>query len=72
MLIFNSFIFRFDIIGNIKEGEQQIQLHRQWCELASIEATPTIYINGKQMPLAYKLDDVETLCAILIKESTPT
>ncbi|WP_028668510.1 vitamin K epoxide reductase family protein [Runella zeae] len=50
------------------EVNQQIQLHRQWCDLAEIQATPTLYLNGRQMPLAYHLSDVENLCRILAPE----
>lgn len=52
------------------EVNQQIQLHRQWCDLAEIQATPTLYLNGRQMPLAYHLSDVINLCRILVPDGT--
>lgn len=54
------------------ETNRQIQLHRQWCGLAEIQATPTLYLNGRQMPLTYHLSDVETLCRILVPDGTLT
>ncbi|AXE18106.1 hypothetical protein DR864_10340 [Runella rosea] len=54
------------------EANQQIQLHRQWCDLAEIQATPTLYLNGRQIPLAYHLSDVENLCRILVPDGTLT
>lgn len=50
----------------------QIQLHRQWCNLAEIQATPTLYLNGRQIPLAYHLSDVENLCRLLVPDGTLT
>lgn len=54
------------------ETNQQVQLHRQWCNLAEIQATPTLYLNGRQIPLVYHLSDVETLCRILVPDCTLT
>ncbi|TAG61872.1 MAG: peptidase C39 bacteriocin processing, partial [Runella slithyformis] len=53
---------------------QQLNIHAEWCKMAEIVATPTIYLNGRQMPLVYNLSDVENLCRILSVEqySTPT
>lgn len=45
--------------------EQQGQLHARWSELAQVTSTPTLYLNGRQLPLSYMLSDVENLCRIL-------
>lgn len=50
----------------------QTNIHRQWCDLAEIQATPTLYLNGQQMPLAYHLNDVENLCRLLASNGTLT
>lgn len=47
------------------EVEQQLQLHARWSELAQVTGTPTLYLNGRQLPLAYTLGDVENLCRVL-------
>lgn len=44
---------------------QQMQLHARWCEMAQITSTPTIYLNGRQLPITYTISDVENLCRIL-------
>jgi uncharacterized membrane protein len=48
-----------------QKGAIQLGIHHQWCNMAEITATPTLYLNGRQMPLLYTLDDVETLCQTL-------
>ena len=48
----------------------QLNIHADWCKMAEIVATPTIYLNGRQMPLSYALNDVETLCRILRQHDT--
>ncbi|GAA4421074.1 hypothetical protein GCM10023187_56740 [Nibrella viscosa] len=47
------------------DAAQQLEVHARWCELAQITSTPTIYLNGRQLPLSYTLNDVENLCRIL-------
>ena len=58
-------------IDKEKMAEPQLQVHEEWCKMAEITATPTIYLNGRQMPLSYTLDDVETLCRILKQHDIP-
>ncbi|WP_266366910.1 vitamin K epoxide reductase family protein [Tellurirhabdus rosea] len=54
------------------DATAQLQLHARWCELAQVTGTPTIYLNGRQLPLSYTLNDMEILCRILPAPTKPT
>lgn len=43
----------------------QIDIHHRWCDLAGITGTPTIFLNGHQLPLSYTIQDVDALCEIV-------
>lgn len=36
----------------------QIILHKRWSELANINATPTIFLNGVEIPEIYSITDI--------------
>ena len=47
---------------NLKdEVNQQLILHRRWCELGRILRTPTIFLDGVELPTLYRIDDVAHL-----------
>lgn len=50
--------------NEVGHSEEQANFHSRWCEIAEIQATPTIYLNGREMPLLYGLNDVEELFRI--------
>jgi uncharacterized membrane protein/protein-disulfide isomerase len=39
----------------------KLQKQKDWCRLADIKATPTILINGYQLPEAYSIQDIKYL-----------
>ncbi|WP_019990225.1 vitamin K epoxide reductase family protein [Rudanella lutea] len=54
------------------DARQQLQLHARWSELAQVVGTPTLYLNGRQIPLTYTLNDLENLCRNLRAAPQPT
>lgn len=40
--------------------------HSEWAKQADIRFTPTLFINGRQMPVQYSLNDIESLLPQLI------
>lgn len=43
-------------LGEItEEGVEQLDLHRQWCELSGVSTTPTIFFNGIEIPRYYTI-----------------
>jgi len=37
------------------------QRQKEWCEMADISVTPTILVNGRKLPDAYRLEDIKYL-----------
>eukprot|EP01012_Entosiphon_sulcatum_P004812 TRINITY_DN11997_c0_g1_i3.p1 TRINITY_DN11997_c0_g1~~TRINITY_DN11997_c0_g1_i3.p1 ORF type:complete len:107 (-),score=7.57 TRINITY_DN11997_c0_g1_i3:778-1050(-) len=43
------------------EMNQVTQKQKDWCEMAEIDFTPTILINGYKLPEPYRLEDIKYL-----------
>ncbi len=39
-------------------GKEEAESHRQWCDEHNINATPTIFVNGKELNRIYSVDDL--------------
>jgi hypothetical protein len=50
-------------IEQIPEIENVTKKQKEWCELAEINYTPTILVNGYKLPEPYRLDDLKYLIA---------
>jgi len=37
----------------------QLENQREWCKLAEISDTPTLFINGRRLPRAYQIEDLK-------------
>jgi hypothetical protein len=56
-----AFAARYPLNGELKQQEQKIQSMRSWCELENISYTPTLFVNGYELPKAYTVDDLKYL-----------
>lgn len=43
----------------------QINLHRHWCELAGINSTPTIFLDGIEIPRHYTTSEIKKVASLL-------
>lgn len=50
------------------EGTTQLGLHQRWYELADIEATPTVFFNGVEIPPYYTMLEIKRLIASFQKQ----
>lgn len=51
---------------NLDTSENElISHHTEWCELASIKATPTLFLNGIELPIMYSVADLPDLLRVL-------
>ncbi|MCF2491509.1 vitamin K epoxide reductase family protein [Dyadobacter sp. CY347] len=41
--------------------DEQLRLHARWCEIAAVSETPTIYINGVKLPIAFRIRDLKVI-----------
>lgn len=40
-------------------SKELLNLHKEWCEITDITATPTIFFNGRRLPSPYKPEDIK-------------
>lgn len=45
----------------VKETEEEMKRHRQWCKKTGITATPTILVNGYLLTDGYEIEDLPFL-----------
>ncbi len=54
-----SFIKTYPVDIKNAKVEKIISVHNQWCQMVNIEATPTLYINGSELPDWYNVEDLK-------------
>lgn len=54
-----SFAEKYPMNGELKEQEANIQSMLSWSEVENITHTPTIFINGHELPKAYAVEDLK-------------
>ena len=45
--------------GELSKQGEKINLMDEWCNEIEIKATPTIFLNGYQLPDAYSIEDLQ-------------
>ena len=55
---YNVFASKYPMNGELKKQECKIDEMSKWCTATEIAYTPTIFINGYQLPGAYNLGDL--------------
>ena len=53
------------------EARNRIGLHQRWCELAQVTHTPTLFLNGSELPATYKIGELSLLCKSLARQNEP-
>lgn len=56
---YEVFATRYPMNGELKEQEDRIKAMRDWCNLENITRTPTIFINGHELPREYRVEDLK-------------
>jgi protein-disulfide isomerase/uncharacterized membrane protein len=54
-----SFINKYPVDSESTQVEEIMSHHNEWCQMVNIEGTPTIYINGFELPNWYKVEDLK-------------
>lgn len=63
----NKFKEQYPLKQNV-DVMQQMKEHDEWFNGARIEATPTIFVSGYQLPKAYSLNDLKSLISGLLNK----
>lgn len=53
------FASKYPLIGELKRQEEIIKKMETWCEAEQITHTPTIFINGHELPEGYTVEDLK-------------
>jgi uncharacterized membrane protein/thiol-disulfide isomerase/thioredoxin len=56
---YETFATKHKMNGELGKQGNKIELMNKWCKETGITFTPTIFINGYQLPDAYSIEDVE-------------
>ena len=55
----DSFIKKYPVDTEKARVDEIMSYHNEWCEMVKIEGTPTIYVNGYELPNWYKVEDLK-------------
>ena len=53
-----KFFDNFDLNIKTKEVEDEFKRHEEWKEKAGVRGTPTVFVNGYELPDNYKIEDL--------------
>ncbi|EIM72397.1 vitamin k epoxide reductase, partial [Nitritalea halalkaliphila LW7] len=56
---YEAFAAKYPMNGELKTQESRTQDMLNWCEQENISYTPTIFINGHELPKAYSIEDLK-------------
>jgi len=56
---YEKFAASYIMNGDLLNQNEKIDAMHKWCKAMEIRATPTIFINGYQLPDAYNIDDLQ-------------
>jgi protein-disulfide isomerase len=56
---YETFAAKHSMNGELKMQDKKIDDMFQWCETTGIQHTPTLFINGRQLPDAYSIEDLQ-------------
>lgn len=56
---YEVFARKYPINGELQQQQEKMKKMYQWCNDMKIRATPTIYINGKELPESYQITELK-------------
>lgn len=60
---YDVFANKYPMNGELKLQGNKIEGMEKWCNIMDVHATPTIFINGNQLPDAYGIEDLQYFLA---------
>jgi thiol-disulfide isomerase/thioredoxin len=55
---YDQFANKYPMNGELQNQIEKIDLMRKWCDKVNIQYTPTIFIDGYELPKSYQLKDL--------------
>lgn len=56
---YGMFAEKYPMNGELKQQESKIRAMREWCDRMKIRATPTFYINERELPDSYRVNELK-------------
>jgi len=56
---YQVFSEKYPMNGELKEQKDKIIAMRNWCDVMKIRVTPTIYVNGQELPDSYRISELK-------------
>ena len=56
---YELFALKYPMNGELLKQGNKIEAMSKWCKATGISVTPTIFINGYQLPDAYNIEDLQ-------------
>ncbi|MCS3554284.1 MULTISPECIES: vitamin K epoxide reductase family protein [unclassified Sphingobacterium] len=56
---YSMFADKYPVDEGLKKQDEKISAMRDWCDKMKVRATPTLYINGKELPDHYSIMDLK-------------
>ena len=54
-----SFTEKYPVDIEMTKVDEIMSFHNEWCQLVNIDATPTLFVNGFELPNWYKVEDLK-------------
>lgn len=58
---YQVFAEKYPMNGELNRQDEKIKKMRKWCDDMKIRATPTIYIDGKELPDGYRIRELKNI-----------
>ncbi|MEM9866513.1 MAG: vitamin K epoxide reductase family protein [Bacteroidota bacterium] len=58
---YNVFMQKYPLNGELKSQKHKLEAMAKWCEVEKISYTPTIFINGHELPKEYRVEDLKDI-----------
>lgn len=56
---YDSFANKYILNGELEKQDEKLKAMKKWCDEVKIEFTPTIFVNGYQLPKQYKIEELK-------------
>ncbi|MNY61295.1 hypothetical protein D3C86_1979600 [compost metagenome] len=56
---YDDFAAKFPLDNALEIQQQRLEDMREWCNSMKIRATPTIFINGFELPDTYRISELK-------------
>lgn len=58
---YNVFANKYVMNGELEKQKNKLQAMREWCQKEKIKHTPTVFINGHELPDEYQIEDLRDI-----------